>query len=162
MNGRRMLFRFRASMVAACIGWAAALVATLPMVLSQLWSDAIGGWRQLLWSLAAGVGIWLAWTLAIVSSAWLCAGLPLALLVREDWLMRHRRLAMAISLAGAGFVLTIKFQLWKAFRPFFWTEPWLLSLYALLLLVFAAASMAAFLRLIARRRASEANDSLPR
>jgi hypothetical protein len=128
------------------------------MIFCQLWTDRLGGWRQLLWSLAAGAGTWLTWTFAIVSLAWLCAGVPLVLLVRESWLLRHRTLTVAISLAGAALVLTDKFQLWFLLRPAYWTEPWLLLLYALLLLVFAAAATTAYLRLIARRLESESTS----
>jgi hypothetical protein len=138
------------------------MVATLPIVLGQVWTDTIGGWRQLLWSLAAGAGIWLGWTLAIAFGAWLCAGLPLAVVVRDERLMRHRKLAIATSVAGALAVIILKFQLWMASLPDYWTEPRLLSLYALLLLVFAAASMTAYLRLIARSRAADRNGPLPR
>jgi hypothetical protein len=158
MTGDERRTRVRASLAAAGAGWLAAMAATLPMVLDKVWTDNIvwasgaGGWRSLLWSLALGAGVWAAWTFAIAFGAWSLGALPAIALVREEWLLRHKWLAVVLAAAMAELVVLAKFQFWLWFLPQFYIEPWLLILYTLLLVVFAAATGCVYLLLVGRHR----------
>jgi hypothetical protein len=157
VTGRERLARLRASLAAAGAGWAAAMAPTLPMALYKVWregvsTNSLGGWRPLLWSLGAGTGIWVAWSLAIVFGAWLLGALPAIALVREQWLLRHKGLAVLLSAALAELVVLVKFQFWRWFAPDYYVDAWLLTLYSLLLVVFAASAAGRYLRSIGRMR----------
>lgn len=168
MTGSERLVRVRASLIAAVVGWVAAMIVTLPIALFKTCAEAVwaervgansilpagslGGWRLLLWSLAEGAGIWFAWTLAIVFGAWLLGALPAIALVRETWLLRHKRLAVLLSALMAELVVAVKFQLWRLADPQFYFDALLLTVYSLLLMVFAAAAAALYLRLVERHR----------
>jgi hypothetical protein len=156
-----MLTRLWASILAFGIGWGAAMVVTLPMALFKVWTNALGGWGPLLWSLGAGAAVWLLWTLAITAGAFLFGALPAIMFVREEWLLRYKGRVMAISAALAMLVVLIRFQFWLFVLPEYYFEPWLFTLYSLLLGVFAPTAAAAYLRLIGRRRAAETRDSAP-
>ena len=168
MTGRERLARVRASVLAAGVGWAAAMVVTLPLALFKVWTESVvwtnsaGGWRLRLWSLGAGAGIWFGWTLAIIFGAWLVGGLPAIALVREDWLLRHKRLSVLLSAAMAELVVLVRFQFWRWFLPESYFDPWLLTLYSLLLVVFAVTVAGVYLRLIGRTLPVATSDSMPR
>ncbi len=141
--------RIRASVVAALAGWAAAMAATLPMQFYKIYADRFGDLRSLLWSLGAGMLVWLAWTLAIAAVAWLIVCLPVIAVVREAWLLRHRRAVVASAGAlGCAAVMAMT-GTWKVFTPEYSFHPRLFTLYTLLLTVFASIASWVYLRLVA-------------
>jgi len=150
MNLAAVGLRIRASLIAVGAGWGTAMAATLPIQVAKICSNAIGGLRPLLWSLGAGTLIWGIWTLGIAAGAWLCGGLPLIAIIREDWLLRHPRRAIAISVAAGWTVVLFKFAIWKLLLPEERLAVRGFILYTLLLVVFTAVAAAVYLRLVAR------------
>jgi hypothetical protein len=142
--------KFWASIVAAAAGWLATVAATMPMQIYEICTNALGGLRPLLWSLGAGTLIWCIWTFIIAAGAWLLGGMPVALVVPEEWLLRHRWQAIAIGGVLAWLVVLVRFEVWDLLRPDHAFSPWLFTLYSLLLVVFAVATAAVYLRLRAR------------
>lgn len=157
MNGRERFARLQVSLVAASAGWLAAIIVTLPMVLFDVWTKDLGGWRSLAWSLAAGAWVWLAWTVPIAFGAWLLGALPAIALVREDWLLRHKRLAALLSAALAELVVLARFEVWRWLDPLYYPGWWLFSLYSLLLAVFAASAAGTYLRAVGHGRLAAIN-----
>jgi hypothetical protein len=155
MNYRAAGLRIRASGFAIVAGWAAAVVVTLPMQVFQIITNDLDGRRSLLWSLAAGILIWLGWTLWIAAMGWALVCLPAIAILREKWLLRHRRAVTAGSAALALLTAITEFTSWRFFTPAFTFHPWMFSLYALLLTVFAATTAAVYLRAVERIRLSE-------
>ncbi len=144
--------RIRASMIAAVTGWAAAMAVTLPMQFTKIYMSALGGRRALLWSLGAGTAVWCAWSLIIAAAAWLWGGLPLIAIVRERWLLRHRRTAVVVSGTLGWLVVLLRFKVWDLLLPEARLEMRIFTLYTLLLVIFTSVATAVYLRRVARLR----------
>ncbi len=155
MNFRAIGQRVRASVLAVAAGWATATLLTLPMQFYEIVTNNIYGRRTLLWSLVAGTLIWIGWTLLIAVEAWLLVCLPTIAIVREEWLLRHRGVVIAVS----GFVTLVaafvEINSWRIFSPDFTFHPWMFFLYALLLVVFATVTAATYLRIVGRLRSAK-------
>lgn len=152
MKLRPLGTRFRPSLKAVLAGWAAAMVATLPMQIAKIVANSFGGPMVLLWSLAEGTVIWGFWSLAIAAGGWLFGLVPVILLVPENWMLRHLRPSVILAAVFAWMVVLVQFQVWKLLRPYHTSEGRIFYLYSLFLVVFAAVSGFVYLRLLALRQ----------
>ena len=142
--------RVRPFLTAGATAWAAAMAVTLPMQYVKIYSNAVGGPRDLLWSLAAGTLVWGIWTLAIGAGAWLCGGLPAIAIIREEWLLLHRRWSIAIAALLGWVVVLMKFEIWRLLLPYQTLNVRIFTLYSLLFVIFCGVSAAVYLRMVAR------------
>jgi hypothetical protein len=152
MKLRRWGSRIQPSLEATLAGWAAAMVATLPMQIAKIVANSFGGPGVLMWSLAEGIAIWSLWGLAIAAGGWLFGLVPVILLVSEDWMLRHLRTSVVLAALFGWMVVLVQFQVWKLLRPYHTSEGRMFYLYSLLLVVYATVSALVYLRLIAVKR----------
>ena len=152
--------RVRPFLTAGATAWAAAMAVTLPMQYVKIYSNAVGGPRDLLWSLAAGTLVWGIWTLAIGAGAWLCGGLPAIAIIREDWLLLHRRWSVAIAALLGWVVVLIRFEIWRLFLPYRGLHVRIFTVYSLLFIIFCGVTAAVYLHLVARIRMPRRNAEL--
>jgi hypothetical protein len=151
MTLRHLRTRIGPSLIAVLAGWAAALVATLPMQIAKIWANGFGGPAILRLSLAEGTLIWTLWSLAVAAGGWLFGLVPIILLVSENWLLRHLRTSLALAAIFGWMVVLVEFQVWWLVLPYRTLAVRLFILYSLLLVVYTAVSAAVYLRLIAAR-----------
>jgi hypothetical protein len=143
-------WRFRRSLIAVAIGWAAAVVVTLPMQFVKIVANATGGPGDLLWSLAAGALIWGAWSLAIAAGGWLLGFVPLIVFVPDKWFLQHPRVSIITAAALGWMVILLEFEVWKLLQPYHALEVRMFTLYSLLFIVFTGVSAAVYIRLAAK------------
>jgi hypothetical protein len=144
--------RLSALMLATVAGWAAAMAVTLPMQLVKIQANATGTFGELLRSCAAGAAIWCLWSFAFTALAGLLGGLPLVLLVRETWLLRHPRLSAAAAAFLGWTVVLIKFEVWEMILPEHTILDRIFALYSLLFSVSCGVAAAVYLRIVGRIR----------
>ncbi len=153
MKLRPLGTRFRPSLKAVLAGWAAAMVATLPMQIAKIVANSFGGPMVLLWSLAEGTVIWGFWSLAIAAGGWLFGLVPVILLVPEDWMLRHLRPSVILAAVFAWMVVLVRVPgLEVASARITLRKGRIFYLYSLFLVVFAAVSGFVYLRLLALRQ----------
>jgi len=155
MNLRHIGTRLRSAVIAAIGGWLAAFAVTLPMQLLGIYHRADGDLRGMGISLIMGALIWVAWSLAVVGAILCCGGLPILVIVREQWLLAHRRRAVALAGFGGWVAVLAEFQVWRLVVPDHLLNYWLFSLYSLLFIVFASVTAALYLRFVSRMRLAQ-------
>jgi hypothetical protein len=154
MRQRRLGARIRASVVAALAGWAAAVAATLPMEFAKILGNTFVGPWAMVRSLAEGLLIWGAWCLAIAAGGWLVGLVPVALLVPEERLLRHRRACVAAGAILGWIVVLLEFRAWKLLLPYHYLQVRMFVIYSFLLVIYTTVSALVYLRWIARGRPS--------
>ncbi len=151
MRLRHLGSRIVPSLIAVLFGWAAAMVATLPMQFVKIRASAFGGPAVLRLSLAEGTLVWGLWCLGIAAGGWLFGLVPVIMLVPEDWLLRHRFSSLALAATLSWIAVLVEFEAWKALLPYYHLAVRMFTLYSLVLVVYATVSAAVYLRLIASR-----------
>ena len=149
MNLNAMGVKFRAALTAGATAWAAAMIVTLPIQFVKIYSNALGGTRELLWSLAAGTLVWGVWTLTFTGLVLLFGGVPLIATVREGWLLRHRRGSVAIAALLGWVVVLVKFEVWRLLLPYQALNVRIFTLYSLLFVIFCGVTTAVYLHIMA-------------
>jgi hypothetical protein len=149
MRLRHLGSRIVPSLIAVLVGWAAAMLATLPMQFVKIQASTFGGPTVLHLSLAEGTLIWGLWCLAIAAGGWLFGLVPVILLVPENWLLRHRRSSLTFAATFSWIAVLVEFEAWKSLLPYYHLAVRMFTLYSLVLVVYATVSAAVYLRLIA-------------
>jgi hypothetical protein len=149
MTLRHLGTRIRLSLIAVVAGWAAAMVATLPMQFAKTVANTFGGPEVLLLSLVEGTIIWGLWGLAIAAGGWLFGLIPVILVVPEVWLVKHIRGTLTLAAILSWMVVLDKFEVWQLLLPNNTLALRLFTLYSLMLVIYATVSVAVYLRLIA-------------
>jgi len=144
--------KLRSAFKAALCGWLAAFAVTLPMQLLGIYHRADGDLRGIGVSLLTGTLIWTGWSLTLAAAIFCCGGLPLLAILREPWLLAHRRRAITLAgLAGWAAVL-IEFQIWRIVVPDHLLNYWLFSLYSLTFVLFTTVTAALYLKSRSRKQ----------
>jgi hypothetical protein len=149
MTLRRRATRIRCSLIAVLAGWAAAIVATLPMQFAKIAANTFGGPTVLLLSLAEGVLIWGLWSSIVAAGGWLFGLVPVVLLVPESWLLRHPRASLTLAAVFGWIVVLVEFEVWHLLLPYQYLPLRSFSLYSILLVVYTTVSGAIYLHLSA-------------
>ncbi|AXC15250.1 hypothetical protein ACPOL_6006 [Acidisarcina polymorpha] len=134
-------------MLAVFLGWASAIVVTLPIVLVRMLGNRDGGLQPLTASLCWGAAVWLAWTLPIAGLGWLCGMLPAALLLREEWLLSNQKRTIWLSAALGWTAVLVEFKVWRLVYPDTGLGVYLFTLYSLLLVILATVATAVYMSL---------------
>jgi hypothetical protein len=151
--------RIGTSLLAIAVGWAAAMLVTLPMQFVKIKVNATGGTGDLLWSLAAGTLVWGAWALIIAAGAWLLGFVPLIVMIPEGWLLGHPRVSVTLAAFLGWIVVLVRFEVWKLLLPYQTLAVRVFTLYSLLLIVLTAVSAIVYLQLIAAKKRLRAPGS---
>ncbi len=144
--------KVRASLAASAAGWVTAMLVTLPMQAYKIVVNSNGGLRPLLWSLGAGMLVWFVWTLPVAAGGWLVVGLPVVAFVREEWLLKHRWLAIGTGTMLAWLIVLVEFRVWRLLTADPPHNYRMLILYSLLFAGFAAGTASVYLWLLERMR----------
>lgn len=109
------LRRLRKATLAVILGWAAGFALTSPFQIVEVLRNSGSSLPLLLSALGYGFAVWMMITLAGAMLVWACIALPLALAFSAQWLLRHRRLAIAASMCLSFIAVSCLVHVWTHF-----------------------------------------------
>lgn len=150
--------RLRLSGAALVLGWLAGLIATAPFQVLVAERNSEGVAPLFCQLLLLGMAVWAVWSFFFALLGWLFAAVPLAVLIRPAWLVRHSKWLVAASGLAALAAPSVKFQVWKALLPHEHIDKLNYRLYAVFFTAYAVVMSAVYIRLLWQRRRFEGGE----